>query len=127
MSDSNKFSISKIYDIFLLFYLLYKFSIKAFKLFGEEAFMVKRNLCRLAILYLLAFSLLTSLWVGFSALGCLALVQWHFTPVGAVSLMLGLNILLFVVVCLLLLFQENHIFFPGTRDLIRNYFTGDAE
>ncbi len=121
MEEKKKSSFSKtIACVFSTLPSLYRLINHLLTLMKYETHLARRSVITLLLLYLLAGSLLASVWICLLAMLFMYFISLHLTWLTSLIILLILNILLLVIVLLSMLLVKNNLSFPKTRELLHH-------
>jgi len=120
MSGKNLLN-KTIIDFVLLIYSLFKTIPDLIKLAELESRALAENMVSILILYLIAGTLLTSIWLCVIAICFVFFISLQLSWILSFFIILVLNVLLLIITVLLVLRKRNNMAFRKTRNLISNF------
>lgn len=108
--------------IVLLATNLFGFASNLTALLKYETHMAGKSLAKIVVLSLLIVMFLSCIWLCLLAMLLVYLISLQFSLIAAISIMLGINLLLVFIVTFMLCKARRVMFFPITREQFSNIF-----
>src|SRR5580658_1334262 len=121
MTDKKNNLLSKyIVDLAMCFFSLFKIIPNFILLVEIEARSAGKSIISLLIMYLIAGSLLTSVWLCMLAMCFIFFISSHLSWLLSLFIIIVINILLLIINMICILKSKDNLSFAKTRELLRN-------
>ena len=120
MANKKSTSINKLINTAIFMFSIFKLVPNLFALIEMEARAAKKSLASLLFIYLIAASLLTSLWLSILAMGFIYLISLQLSHLQAIFIIVFINLLLLIVTMLIAANTKKGLGFAKTRQIVRS-------
>jgi len=117
--SSFKFSLLRLISIAPLLYRVIKNSIV---LLEQDIKLTRQNLFTLLLVIFFLLIIVTSIWICLLSLLFVYLISLKFTVLHAISIILMINLILFIIEVGLIFYIKNNLFFPKTKEILVKLF-----
>lgn len=122
MTKKKRWSLSSCaIDLIMIIFSLFRIVPDFICLIEKEAHLVKKSVVHILLLYLIAGTLLTAIWLCILGIFLLYFISLKLSPLLSMFIILTINILLLIITGLLIAKSKNNLSFKNTCDLIRNF------